>query len=290
MNKRTYSVDELLLYAYKYNKVPAVLFAKDKECRYIYTSEIEDAINGGEEQSIIGKTDMDIQYDEELGKLYYEQDQEIIKTGKPIHCYSQFNVNGKRQVREIAKNPFLNNGEIVGVCGVVSDVTELMDLKERFKRLSIMDKSTGCYNRNYFLKHDYNNSKYLPCAYVMCDCNNLKSINDQYGHEAGDRYIQAVAKVLRAAIDETGICIRWGGDEFLLILPQCDEVGCRVLLDEIEREQEQMRRVYPKMNVAMGMSVRSAMEQSEDAVIQLADQAMYRNKAERKARENGNQR
>lgn len=158
MNKRTYSVDELLLYAYKYNKVPAVLFAKDKECRYIYTSEIEDAINGGEEQSIIGKTDMDIQYDEELGKLYYEQDQEIIKTGKPIHCYSQFNVNGKRQVREIAKNPFLNNGEIVGVCGVVSDVTELMDLKERFKRLSIMDKSTGCYNRNYFLKNDYNNS------------------------------------------------------------------------------------------------------------------------------------
>ena len=46
MDKKTYSVDELLLYAYKYNKVPAVLFAKDKECRYIYTSEIEDAING----------------------------------------------------------------------------------------------------------------------------------------------------------------------------------------------------------------------------------------------------
>lgn len=288
MDKKTYSVDELLLYAYKYNKVPAVLFAKDQECRYIYTSEIEDAINGGEEQSIIGKTDMDIQYDEELGKLYYEQDKEIIKTGQPIHCYSQFNVNGKRQVREISKNPFLSNGEIVGVCGVVSDVTELMDLKERFEKLSVLDQSTGCYNRNYFLKYDYNSSKYLPCSYVMCDCNDLKKINDEYGHEAGDRYIRAVAKVLQAAVDETGICIRWGGDEFLLILPQCDEAGCRLLLDEIEREQEQMRRVYPKMNVAMGMSVRSRMEQSEDAVIQSADQAMYRNKAERKACEHGN--
>ena len=74
----------------------------------------------------------------------------------------------------------------------------------------------------------------------------------------------------------------------MLILPQCDEAGCRLLLDEIEREQEQMRRVYPKMNVAMGMSVRSRMEQSEDAVIQSADQAMYRNKAERKACEHGN--
>lgn len=288
MDKKTYSVDELLLYAHKYNKIPAVLFAKDKECRYIYTSEIEDAINGGEEQSIIGKTDMDIQYDKELGKLYYEQDKEIIKTGEPIHCYSQFHVNGKRQIRKISKNPFLRNGDIIGVCGVVSDVTDLMELKERFEKLSVLDQSTGCYNRNYFLKYDYNSSKYLPCSYVMCDCNDLKEINDRYGHEAGDRYIQAVAKVLRAAVDKTGICIRWGGDEFLLILPQCDEAECRLLLDEIEREQEQMRNVYPKMNVAMGMSVRSRLEQSEDAVIQLADQAMYRNKAERKAGKNGN--
>ena len=288
MDKKTYSVDELLLYAHKYNKIPAVLFAKDKECRYIYTSEIEDAINGGEEQSIIGKTDMDIQYDKELGKLYYEQDKEIIKTGEPIHCYSQFHVNGKRQIRKISKNSFLRNGDIIGVCGVVSDVTELMELKERFEKLSVLDQNTGCYNRNYFLKYDYNSSKYLPCSYVMCDCNDLKEINDRYGHEAGDRYIQAVAKVLRVAVDKTGICIRWGGDEFLLILPQCDEAECRLLLDEIEREQEQMRKVYPKMNVAMGMSVRSRLEQSEDAVIQLADQAMYRNKAERKAGENGN--
>lgn len=288
MDKKTYSVDELLLYAHKYNKIPAVLFAKDKEGRYIYTSEIEDCINSGEEQSIIGKTDMDIHYDEELGKLYYEQDREIIKTGEPIHCYSQFHVNGKRQVRKISRNPFLRNGDIIGVCGVVSDVTELMELKERFEKLSVLDQGTGCYNRNYFLKYDYNSSKYLPCSYVMCDCNDLKEINDQYGHEAGDCYIRAVAKVLRAAVDKTGICIRWGGDEFLLILPQCDEAECRLLLDEIEREQEQMRKVYPKMNVAMGMSVRSGMEQSEDAVIQLADQAMYRNKAERKEGKNGN--
>ena len=58
MSKREYSVDELLLYAYKYNKIPAILFAKDKECRYIYTSEIEDAIDAGEEHSILGKTDL----------------------------------------------------------------------------------------------------------------------------------------------------------------------------------------------------------------------------------------
>lgn len=72
MDKKQYSVDDLLLYAYKYNKIPAILFAKDQECRYIYTSEVESAVNGGEENSILGKTDMEIQYDPELGKLFYE--------------------------------------------------------------------------------------------------------------------------------------------------------------------------------------------------------------------------
>ena len=133
MNKKKYSAEELLMYAYKYNTIPSVLFAKDKNCRYIYTSEVEKVINGGEENSIIGKTDLDVQYDPELGKMYYEQDKEIIRSGKPIHCYSEFYINGKREFREISKNPLYSNGEIIGVCGVVSDVTGLMNLKERYE-------------------------------------------------------------------------------------------------------------------------------------------------------------
>ena len=287
MDKKKYSVDDLLLYAYKYNKIPCVLFAKDKDCRYIYTSEIEDAIDGGEENSILGKTDMDIQYDPELGKLYYEQDKEIMKTGSPIHCYSEFSVNGKKEVKEISKNPLYKDGEIVGVCGVVSDVTELMSLKERFEKLSIL-YATGSYNRNYFLKHNYNSQEYLPCAYVMCDCNDLKRINDQYGHETGDKYIQVVSDVLRAVVDKLGICIRWGGDEFLLIIPNCDEACCEQFLEKIEYEQEKKREIFPYINAALGFCIRSSMELSEEAAIQAADQAMYKDKARRKAERDGN--
>ena len=289
MDKKEYSVDELLLYAYKYNRIPSVLFAKDKDCRYIYTSEIEDAINGGEENSILGKTDMDIQYDPELGKMYYEQDKEIMRTGKPVHCYSEFYVHGKKEVREIAKNPIYRDGEIIGVSGVVSDVTELMRLKEQYEKLSILDKSTGCYNRNYFLKNNFNRPENLPCAYIMCDCNNLKVINDQYGHETGDKYILLVSDVLRLVADKKGICIRWGGDEFLLIVPNCDEAACRQMIDEIEHEQKLKRQILPQIDVAVGYCIRTDVEQSEDTVIQLADQAMYKDKAERKAAQNGNQ-
>lgn len=152
--KKKYSAEELLQYAYKHNQIPVVLFAKDKEARYIYTSEIESLINGGDEHSILGKTDMDIQYDPELGKLYYEQDKEIMRTGEPCHCYSEFIQDGQIVYREIAKNPVYSNGEIKGVCGVVSDVTELMSMKKKFETLTLIDPLTGMYNRNYFLKFD----------------------------------------------------------------------------------------------------------------------------------------
>ena len=288
MDKKKYSVDELLLYAYKYNRVPSILFAKDKNCRYIYTSEIEAAINGGEENSILGKTDKEIQYDPELGKLYYEQDKEILRTGKPVHCYSEIYVHGRREVREISKNPIYRDGEIIGVSGVVSDVTELMNLKEKFEQLCFLDSSTGCYNRNYYVKNDFNKPENLPCAYIMCDCNDLKAVNDQYGHETGDTYIRLTADVLKFVIDKKGACIRWGGDEFLLIVPNCGEADCQKLLEEIESELELKRKILPQIDVAAGFCIRTSQAQPEEAVIQAADQAMYRDKAARKAGRDGN--
>ncbi len=282
MSKKTYSVEELLMFAYKHNTIPAVLFAKDRDCRYIYTSEVEDAIDSGEEKSILGKTDMEIQFDPELGKLYYEQDKEIMRTGEPVHCYSEFYVNGKKSVREITKNPVYKDGESIGVCGVVNDVTELMRLKEKFERLSILDQKTGSYNRHYFNQHHFEKEKCLPCAYFMCDCNDLKKINDRYGHEMGDQYIQVVSDVLRFVAFEKGACIRWGGDEFLLVIPNCAEETAVVLMERIEQVIQQKQETFPALDIAVGWCVRTSLEQSEEEIIQAADQAMYMDKMRRK--------
>ena len=282
--KKKYSIDELFRYAYKHNQIPEILFAKDKECRYIFTSEIESLINGGEENSILGKTDMDIQYDPELGKLYYEQDQEIIRTGNPCHCYSEFIENGRIVYREIAKNPIYVNGEIIGISGVVSDITELMTMKKKFEALTVTDALTGMYNRNYFLNYDFDRPVCLPCAYIMCDCNNLKSVNDQMGHEAGDSYIRGAAEILADAIPDKGICIRWGGDEFLLIIPDCNYEESQILMEKIEKEQKIRKESIPYMEISMGSYVRYDIKQPEKEAIQQADRNMYADKAKRKAK------
>lgn len=282
---KKYSAEELLQYAYKHNQIPAVLFAKDTQCRYVYTSEIEELIDGGETHSILGKTDKEIQFDPELGRLYYEQDKEIIQTGNPCRCYSEFVENGRMVFREIVKNPVYSDGEMIGVCGVVSDVTELMNLKKKFKNLTLRDHLTETYNRNYFLEHDFDKEGCLPCAYVMCDCNDLKEINDKSGHEAGDRYIQTAAKILKKVLPKRGICIRWGGDEFLLIIPKCEECECQKLVKEIDELQQIERERVSYVELAVGFAVRCDMAESETEVIQRADQQMYEDKTMRKRRQ-----
>lgn len=280
--KKKYSADELLQFAYKHNQIPVILFAKDKDCKYIYTSEVEHLIDGGEENSILGKTDMDIQYDKELGKLFYEQDKEIMRNGKSFHCYSEFNDNGRPVYREIAKNPVYSDGKIVGVCGVVSDVTELMTLKKKFETLTFYDSLTGIYNRNYFLEYNFDKAACLPCSYIMCDCNDLKGVNDRMGHQAGDKYIKETAELLKGVLPSGGICIRWGGDEFLLIVPECDEEKCMKLIDRINEAQQMKRKTVSYMDVAVGYYVRTDIRESETDAIRAADQMMYEDKKKRK--------
>lgn len=283
--KEKYSVEELLQYAYKHNQIPEILFAKDTECRYVYTSEIESLIDGGEENSIIGKTDMEIQKNPDLGKMFYEQDKKIMQNGKMNYCYSEFNDDGKIVYREIAKNPVYSDGKLIGVCGVVSDVTELMSLKKKFESLTFFDTLTGVYNRNYFLKYDFNKLSCLPCSYIMCDCNNLKGVNDRLGHGAGDIYIKETAEIMKHVLPDDGICVRWGGDEFLLIIQNCDEDACKKLVEAMEEQQKIKKKDIPYMEIAIGYQVRKDLHQDEDEVIKTADQNMYEDKKRKKAME-----
>lgn len=96
--KKKYSVEELLHFAYTHNQIPEILFAKDTECRYVYTSKMESFIDKRSENSVIGKTDMEIQKNPELVKMFYEQDKEIMRTGKMSHCYCEFNDSGKKYI------------------------------------------------------------------------------------------------------------------------------------------------------------------------------------------------
>ena len=82
-----FNLEEVLLFM---KSAPANIFFKDTECKYRFASEICALVNGGKENSIIGKTDKEIQKNKELGQFYYEDDLKIIETGKGSDYISEF--------------------------------------------------------------------------------------------------------------------------------------------------------------------------------------------------------
>lgn len=100
-------------------------------------------------------------------------------------------------------------------------------LRETLRNQSLRDVLTGLYNRRYLneaLDRELNRCarKSLSLAVLMLDIDHFKQFNDKFGHEAGDMVIQAFANVLRQVTRKEDIACRYGGEEFILIIPEID--------------------------------------------------------------------
>lgn len=269
-----------------FRAMPETFFIKDTEGKYAFVTKICDLINAGEDGTIIGKTDEEVQYDKNLGRRYYQEDMDIIRYGIHTHSVDTVLVDGRKIYMEITKNPIYNDDkEIIGICGICNDVTELMNLREKYEQLSLYDALTGLYNRNYTAKYDFDNAGSLPCSYIVCDCNNLKKINDQYGHKAGDQYICEAAGVLKGIVSDKSVVIRWGGDEFLIITPSCTMQMHEALIKEIKDSRNKFTVRDHATGLAVGGAIRMQMNISEQDVLDEADTQMYKDKAAQKRKQ-----
>jgi diguanylate cyclase (GGDEF)-like protein len=119
----------------------------------------------------------------------------------------------------------------------------------------------------------------LPLSVLFVDLDRFKLINDRYGHAAGDQCLRAVAGALAGALEETDIFGRYGGEEFVVILPgrtgaAAREVGER-LRAAVEREVIDWEGQPVKLTVSVGVATRREGERSPQATIERADKALY---------------
>lgn len=120
------------------------------------------------------------------------------------------------------------------------------DLDERYeevKRLSITDPLTGAYNRNGFYKNitaelDIRQRKGHPLSLIMFDIDNFKSFNDTFGHEIGDDILKLVAEITTNSIRKSDVFCRWGGEEFLIIVPELSLNNAMELAERIRTNIE----------------------------------------------------
>ena len=264
---------------------PANIFFKDTDCKYRFVTEICCAINGGREHSIIGKTDLEVQLFPDLGRQYYEDDKKILATGEGSDFISEFPLETGSLYYEIKKSPVIENGKVIGIVGVVTDITKLMRLEKELEELSFKDKLTGLYNRNYMESRSkkYVRANDFPATLIMADCNYLKKVNDTLGHEYGDMLLRQVATAIAETIPSGCIPMRIGGDEFLILCPNFTSAMAEELIAKIKKCFVSKSNAILTLDAAFGYYTAEDDTLTFDEALHLADQAMYENK--RKSRE-----
>lgn len=265
-------------------KIPMNVFFKDAECRYTYATDVCDKLNvQGENWSIIGKTELEVQRIPELAKQYYEEDQTIIRTGESTYCISAFPTPERTYYYEIKKNPVRDqNGKIIGIAGVVNDITELTEARSELEKFYLTDSITGLYNHKYLDRWKNAQPNEFPITLIVADCNELKQLNDLYGHEYGDRLLQNVGLLFQQTLPDNCIAIREGGDEFLIICKKTDESAAASLIELLqERSSAYLVQEHP-LSLAYGAAALQEVNSFEQAH-RLADQRMYQMKKEMKA-------
>jgi diguanylate cyclase (GGDEF)-like protein len=123
---------------------------------------------------------------------------------------------------------------------------------------------------------------------MVMDLDDFKEINDTFGHHIGDRALREVASVLRTAIRPYDICVRYAGDEFIVVLSGCGREEAENKRVELQQAVDNMElEVHPDLRIPMMISAGAAVfphdGDSYEALLAKADSRMYRDKSQRKA-------
>lgn len=181
---------------------------------------------------------------------------------------------------------------------VFEDMTEELRLTNRdlaaaheeVKRLAITDPLTGCHNRRFFdeieRREMQRHRRYSsPLAVVFVDVNHFKRLNDTLGHDRGDETLRTIGALLRRQVRESDYVIRWGGDEFLLLLT-CSEAEAQVKAAELKTAFERERRMAALpdyVGLSIGVVAVSKGAETLREAIRDADARMYRDKLSERA-------
>jgi len=162
----------------------------------------------------------------------------------------------------------------------------MRELNAALKTASIHDELTGLSNRRALIEALQEEAERASrharhFVLVMLDVDHFKQINDRYGHDVGDRALVGVARLLHGGMRHYDVCGRWGGDEFLLLLPESGLAEARVVLERLVNQMRALRIPAPSGEIGLTVSVGMALYrigESFNETLTRADRALYRAK------------
>lgn len=186
--------------------------------------------------------------------------------------------------------PIFNDKEFIGGYLTYIDITDLKRKEEKIRYISEHDAMTGLYNRRYFQKKldEFSQNENAEFSLIIGDMNNLKNINDTYGHSVGDQFIQLAARVLRESLPTDAIISRIGGDEFGVILldktlHMCSNY-CK-LIHQNSKKYTIKKNLEENLSISIGYAIKDTKIQDSEELFHEADQKMYKAKKKIKLQE-----
>jgi diguanylate cyclase (GGDEF)-like protein len=250
---------------------------------------------------------------------------EALYQGKPEPCLGAYDAAihqslfGNSPIASVALLPLMRHGELIGslhfgsadpdryVAGCGTDflerLTEIIAVclenalsQERLKLLGLTDALTGVQNRRYFdhrcqIEVSQARRHRHPLACLLLDLDKFKRINDTYGHQTGDEVLMSAAKVIQTQLRVGDTLARFGGEEFVVLLPQTDTYHARQIAERIRRciEEEEIRSPTGQalsLTISIGLSLLPTADAAAepqalaDRMLAIADKALYRAKHE----------
>jgi diguanylate cyclase (GGDEF)-like protein len=204
--------------------------------------------------------------------------------------------------------PLIAGGDVVGVIGIASAPAltdeqrnllgaaatvmaigvKNMQLFLDTRELSLRDGLTGCFNRGYALdalEAELNRARRTgaPLSILMFDVDHFKAVNDRFGHLWGDDLLSAIGEQLGRSMRTSDIRCRYGGDEFLVILPDTPALGAQKVADVLRQDLATLKvgsGAHPiTVTVSIGLAAATPGEPDAKAFIQRADEALYHAKS-----------
>jgi diguanylate cyclase (GGDEF)-like protein/PAS domain S-box-containing protein len=172
------------------------------------------------------------------------------------------------------------DGVLLGAVVVFRDSSEQRRRQREIEHLSYHDMLTGLYNRRFFETEleRCNTARNHPLSVIYADVNDLKLINDAFGHAAGDQMLVASAGVIRAQCRSDDIIARIGGDEFAILLPRTDAAAAAAIANRITAGAAEEKVMGVVLSISLGWSTKLDESELMFQVIKNAEDHMYREK------------
>ncbi|OGO89884.1 MAG: hypothetical protein A2Y17_01100 [Clostridiales bacterium GWF2_38_85] len=295
------------------NASQSLIYLKDENLKYVFVNKAVEVFYGKKAEDIIGKDDFTFS-EEEFTRQKIKTDLEVLEKNEIIIDEIKWN----DRTYETTKFPVKLPSGKYGVGAYVRDITdnqknlqlqycllqrnsilndilthpykcrqEQLDyvlhealLLFEIEYLSYHDSLTGLHNRRYFeelLNSDKIESK-LPISVVMCDVNGLKLINDIFGHAHGDMLLKSMAEILNVNCRIGDVAARWGGDEFVMLLPSTDNETAKKLIARIKEQFSQKQISGIRGSVSIGSDTKITRNENILFTLNNAEELMYSQK------------